>query len=82
MERSGDVAGGDVMGLAHGIEVMVQWAVRQHVVLAEVEHPVLGSLDGAEGGVAGDAVAKGLAAGSILLVGVGETNISPALHVI
>ena len=61
---------------------MVQRAVRRRVVLAEVEHPALGGPDGAEGGVAGEAVAKGLAVGSILLVGVGETDISPGLHVI
>ena len=39
-------------------------------------------VDWAESVVARAAVAKGFAAGCILLVGVGETDVSPHLHVI
>jgi hypothetical protein len=82
-EGRGDVAGGDVVrGARDSVEVAVQGAVRQRVVAAEVEDPTLGCADGAESGVARAAVAKGFAAGGILLVGVGETDVSPHLHVI
>lgn len=80
-EGGGDVAGGDVMGNAHSVEVAVERAVGGGVVLAEVEDPSLCCPDRAEGGVTGEAVSKGLAAGGILLVSVGETNMSPGLHV-
>jgi hypothetical protein len=50
--------------------------------MAEVQGTALGRPDWAESVVAGAAVAKGLASGCILLVGVGETNVSPCLHVI
>ena len=50
--------------------------------MAEVKDTALGCLDGAESVVTGAAVAEGFAACSILLVGVGETDVSPALHVI
>ena len=50
--------------------------------MAEVEDMALGCPDGAESAVTGAAVAKGFAVRSILLVGVGETDVSPPLHVI
>jgi hypothetical protein len=70
------------VGVAGGIVVAVQRAVRRGVVLAKVKDPALGRPDRAESGVAGAAVANGFAACSILLVGVGETDVSPCLHVI
>jgi hypothetical protein len=81
-ECSGDVARGDVVGIARGIEVTVQWAVGWCVVLAKVKDTALGRPDWAESVVARAAVAKGLALCCILLVGVGETDVSPFLHVI
>jgi hypothetical protein len=81
-ECSGDVARGDVVGVARGIEVTVQWAVGWCVVFAKVKDTALGRPDWAESVVAGAAVAKGLASCCILLVGVGETDVSPVLHVI
>jgi hypothetical protein len=81
-ESGSDVAGGDSMGCARGIEVMVQWAVGWCVVLAEVKDTALSGSDWAEAVVAGAAMAEGLATCGVLLVGVGEINISPALHVI
>ena len=80
-EGSGDVAGGDVVGLAAGIEVAVQRAVWRRQVVSEVEDSALGRVDGAESGVARAAVSEGFAAGCVLLVSVGETNVSPSLHV-
>ena len=70
------------MGIAHVIEVMVQRAVGWCVVLAEVKDTALGRPDWAETVVTRAAMAKGLASCSILLVGVGETDVSPSLHVI
>ena len=46
-EFSGDVAGGDVVGIARSVEVTVQRAVGWYVVLAEVKDTALGSADGA-----------------------------------
>jgi hypothetical protein len=80
-EFGGDGAGGDVVGNARSVEVSVQGALGWYVVLAEVKDTALGGSDGAESVIAGAAVAKGLAACGILLVGVGETDISPTLHV-
>ena len=80
-EGGGDVAGGDVVGHAQSVEVAMERAIGGGMVLAEVEYPSLCCPDRAEGGVTGEAVAKGLAPGGILLVGVGETNMSPGLHV-
>jgi hypothetical protein len=61
---------------------MVQWAVGGCLVMPEVKDMVLGRPDWAESVVPGAAVAKGLTSCCILLVGVGETDVSPALHVI
>ena len=81
-ECGGDIARSDIMGGARGIEVTVQWAVGWCLVMAEVKDTALGRLDWAESVVAGAAVAKGLASCCILLVGVGETDVSPSLHVV
>jgi hypothetical protein len=70
------------MGGARIVEVAVQGAVGWSVVLAEVKDTPLSRPDGAEAGIPGAAVAKGLAASSVLLVSVGETDVSPSLHVI
>ena len=80
-EFGGDGAGGDVVGNARSVEVAGQGALGWYVVLAEVKDTALGGSDGAESVIAGAAVAKGLASCGILLVGVGETDISPTLHV-
>jgi hypothetical protein len=52
------------------------------VVLAKVKDTALSRPDWAESVVTGAAVAKGLASCCILLVGVGETDVSPCQHVI
>ena len=81
-ECGGDVARSDITGGARGIEVTVQWAVGWCLVMAEVKDTALGRPDWAESVVTRAAMAKGLASCCILLVGVGETDISPSLHVI
>ena len=50
--------------------------------MAEVEDPASCCVDGAESSVSRAAMSKGFAMGCVLLVSVGETNVSPSLHVI
>ena len=51
-------------------------------MLAKMLHMVLDGSDRAEGGITEEAMVEGFPANGVLLIGVGEGNVGPLLHVI
>ena len=81
VEFSRDVLGHDVVGLAHGVKVMIEGRVGGGVEVAKVFNSAAEGVDGTEVNVTGHAMSKGFTTSAVLLIGVGEGDIGPLLHV-
>ena len=82
LEFNSNVAGCDVMEVMQRVVVVIDGAIRRGVVLAEMVHMLLYGADGAKGVVAGETMAQGFPLSGVLLIGVGEGDEGPLLHVI
>ena len=78
----GDVASSDVMWVLGGVIVAIKGAVRGGIVLEEMLDVVLDGSDRTEGGVTGEAMAKGFPTSGVLLISVHKGDVGPLLHVI
>ena len=81
VEGAGDVAGGDIVGPAGGVIVLIQGSVRGGGEGAEVFHVVAEGTDGAKVDFPGCAVSKSFPMGTVLLISVGKGHVGPLLHV-
>lgn len=81
-EGSGDIGGGDGLGVAVVVVVDMEGCVWRGTVVTKVGSPTTGGSDRAEEGVTAGVLSNRLSSDSILLVSVGKRHMEASLHVI